>query len=927
MKWLEGKRFVLFVLLFSITVLAITIALIEIKTIPGITIVFYSSVAFALMGALSFWSSLVRMTRMKKISTDLRQQKEFFRTTLSSISEGLITTGKQGEILYMNPAAESMTGWKNSEAVRQPLEKVFQVLNEETGESVDNIINRIFRHGNPVEWENNTILKSKNAGNIVISNSGSPLLDVNGSLAGAVLVFNDNSGNEVVENKLKVLEKQYRDLIQNLPEAVYTCDKYGHIQLYNKAAVQLWGREPKPGKDLWCGSWKMFNTDGTELPLDKTPMAICIKEGIPVQGIEILVQRPNDSYRQVLSYPTPLYDAYGKLTGAVNMLIDITDKKEREILTKRTEEKYRKLIEQASDAILIYSFDGTIHEFNNSCCTMLGYTAEEYATLKLTDILVGEIIVDKANYAAILGGEAKTIYRSLKRKDGTLVEAEVTVKILTDGKAITFARDITERKKAEQALEQSNKRYELVTRATSDMVWDWDLLTGKVYRSKEGWEKIFKDSGDEDGGMEKDWDSRIHPDDLEGITRIKQKLFNSPVENYFEIECRVLRGDGSYGYIHDKGYIIRNEEGKALRLVGASTDITQKKIGEEELKASEERYRHLFNNNPESIYIWDAESLKILEVNDTAVLEYGYPREEFTQLTILEMRPPEEHDKLKAFVQQMEENPEKNVGIWRHCNKAGEDIYMSIVSDQILYKGRAAVLAIADNVTEKIKLEAKLENERIFKEQEIKEAVLSAQENERQEIGRELHDNINQLLATSRLYLGLVKKETGGSTFMEEADNLIYSAITDIRSLSHSLIPPSVSESALKEALDDIIERTSTTTEITIQTNFSGFEENTVSGKFKLAIYRIVQEQFNNIIKYAGAKNIYLELLSQQDKIVLNIRDDGVGFDTAKKTDGVGLLNIRTRASLFEGAVNISSSPGNGCELKVIFPFIHLSNN
>ncbi len=487
--------------------------------------------------------------------------------------------------------------------------------------------------------------------------------------------------------------------------------------------------------------------------------------------------------------------------------------------------------------------------------------------------------------------------------------------------------DITERKKAEEALEQTNRRYELVVKATSDMIWDWNLVTGKVYRSKGGWEQIIGSSGDEDGGTEGDWESRIHPDDLEGVSRVKQELFNSTVKDFFETECRVLRGDGTWAYIHDKGHIIRNEEGKAIRLVGASSDITEKKTAEEELKSSEERYRHLFNNNPESIMIWDVDSLNILEVNDTAVQEYGYPREEFTELTLLDLRPPEEHEKIKAFAKKMKENPVKYAGIWRHCNKAGEDIYMSIVSDQISYKEKTAILAIADNVTEKIKLEAKLENERILKEQEIKDAVLSAQENERRAIGQELHDNINQLLATSRLYLGLVRKEKGESTSLEEADNLIFSAITDIRSLSHSLIPPAVSESALEEALEDIIGRISETTEIAVHKNFSGFEENMISDKFKLTIYRIVQEQFSNIIKYAQAKNIHLRLLQENDKIILSIKDDGVGFNTTLGTDGVGLVNIRTRASLFAGVMSIISSPGNGCEIRVVFPFMESSNN
>jgi len=1062
-KQLTGNRVELFVLIFFFIVLGMAVMLLDIRTIPGTTaILFYCTIIFALVGVVSLWSSIGRMMKMQTISNELKHQKELFRTTLGCISEGLIATGKNGEIVYMNPAAEQMTGWKSSLAIKQPLEKVFQVSDEETGQEIDNVVNRVLRHGRAVEWENNTILTSRGAGKIIISNTGSPLVDAKGTLKGAVLVFNDTSGNKLIENKLLEREKQYRDLIQHLPEAVYTCDEFGFIQLYNKAAVRLWGREPKPGNDQWCGSWKMFATDKQEQLANDCAMAIAIREGRPVQGDQMIIQRPDGTHSHVLPYPTPLYDAHGKLTGAVNMLIDITDKKEKEILVAQTEEKYRTLIEQASDGVIVYSLDGTIYDFNEAAHTHSGYTREEFEKLKLTDLLFDEpVIIDAEMADKLKAGEKVMFTRSLKKKDGTALEIELSGRMLPDGRNMAFVRDVTERKKAEkalkasealnqsilrsitshiavvnqegiieavnnswdefskqngvtnlertrkgsnyfdvcrkaaeagdgiaanalagilqvlrketpifeieypchsqaekrwfllrvtnfagnepkvvlahiniterkkteEALEQSTKRYELVAKTTSDMIWDWDLITGKVYRSKEGWEEIFKEDADKEKGTEEDWELKIHPDDRQLVNQIKQEVFHSQDRNFFEIECRVLRSDGTYAHIHDKGYIIRNEEGKAIRLVGATSDITEVKMAEEELRSSEQRYRHLFNNNPESILIWDAGNYKILEVNDTAVQEYGYQREDFVQLTTLDLRPPEEHERFKAFAKQMTKKPEKSGGIWRHRNKAGEDIYMNIVSDQIAYKNKTAIMAIADNVTEKIKLEAKLENERLLREQEIKEAVLLAQENERQEIGRELHDHINQLLATSRLYLEMLKKEKGDSPLMEEADNLIYSAITDIRSLSHSLIVPPVGGSNLEGILDDIIERIAATTGITIQKNFSGINENKMSDKLKLSIYRIVQEQLNNIVKHADAKNVYIGLLRNTKEIKLSIKDDGVGFDTTQRPAGVGLLNIRTRASLFDGEVNILSSPGNGCELSIVFPFFPATNN
>jgi len=122
-------------------------------------------------------------------------------------------------------------------------------------------------------------------------------------------------------------EDYYRKMIQNIPAAVYTCDNLGYIKYYNKAAVNLWGREPEIGKDLWCGSWKLYNPDGTEMMLDNCPMAVTLKEKRAVLGEEIIVERPDGERRDVLPHPEPIYNAAGKMIGAMNMLVDVTENK------------------------------------------------------------------------------------------------------------------------------------------------------------------------------------------------------------------------------------------------------------------------------------------------------------------------------------------------------------------------------------------------------------------------------------------------------------------------------------------------------------------------------------------------------------------------------------------------------------------------
>jgi PAS domain S-box-containing protein len=132
------------------------------------------------------------------------------------------------------------------------------------------------------------------------------------------------------EEALRRSEQRYRQLIHALPAAIYACDAEGRVTLYNEAAVDLWGRVPEIGKDLWCGSWKIYETDGSPLPLEECPMAQAIQNGAPIVGREIVIERPDGTRRYVLPYPDPIRDSSGAVIGAVNMLVDLTERKQME---------------------------------------------------------------------------------------------------------------------------------------------------------------------------------------------------------------------------------------------------------------------------------------------------------------------------------------------------------------------------------------------------------------------------------------------------------------------------------------------------------------------------------------------------------------------------------------------------------------------
>jgi PAS domain S-box-containing protein len=163
------------------------------------------------------------------------------------------------------------------------------------------------------------------------------------------------------------------ELTDTLPVAVYTTDAAGRIMHFNEAAAFLWGRRPVLGEDRWCGSWQLFWTDGTPLPHEQCPMAVALKENRPIRGLEAVALRPDGSHVIFAPYPTPLHDQDGELVGAVNVLVDITERKATEDgLTAARMELERRVQDSATQLIQARKMEavgqitcGMAHDFNN----------------------------------------------------------------------------------------------------------------------------------------------------------------------------------------------------------------------------------------------------------------------------------------------------------------------------------------------------------------------------------------------------------------------------------------------------------------------------------------------------------------------------------------------------------------------------------
>jgi signal transduction histidine kinase len=200
---------------------------------------------------------------------------------------------------------------------------------------------------------------------------------------------------------------------------------------------------------------------------------------------------------------------------------------------------------------------------------------------------------------------------------------------------------------------------------------------------------------------------------------------------------------------------------------------------------------------------------------------------------------------------------------------------------------------------------------------------VDVQENERAEIGKELHDNVNQLLTTAKLFLEVAENDaTMQRQMIRRSSDTIMGAINEIRKISRSLMPASISDLGLISSVNDLVQNIAIARQLVVDFRYDSGLDDLLPPKQKLMLFRIIQEQVNNVLKHAQATHLAIVIVYKPTVIRLEITDNGIGFELgkAKMKDGVGLSNIMSRAAIFNAAVQINAAPGNGCQLIIDLP-------
>ena len=479
-------------------------------------------------------------------------------------------------------------------------------------------------------------------------------------------------------------------------------------------------------------------------------------------------------------------------------------------------------------------------------------------------------------------------------------------------RAASLVGILMENRNAVEDIKKWNERYNTVAKATSDVIWDWELTTGKILWNK-GLENILGYSELNDTTTAAWRMVNIHVDDVKRVMeKINLHISNKIIK--WQDNYRFRCSGGEYKYIFDRGFLLLNENNEAIKMIGAMQDISRQKEEEHRLKLLES----VITNTSDAIMITGVDlhndtGHKIIFTNEALSVMTGYTSQEILgndpKMFQGEKTSKTELKRLKKAIKKWEQCEIEVV----NYKKNGEEFWNNIVISPVADSTGSFThwIAIERDVTLRKK-----------KDLEITKAIINAQEYERFQIGGELHDNVNQLLAGVLLNLGMAKNKplVEQPAWIEKSIGYIHTAISEIRKLSHRLAPVTLDENSLKDTFETLLKSINIDNRFLIKFSIGSISNLPVDGDIQLNLYRILQEQINNIMKYSKATAIEITLMLVNKCIQLRVYDNGIGFDIKKVKRGIGLRNIKKRAELFSGHFSLKSAVGKGCEIVVEIP-------
>jgi PAS domain S-box-containing protein len=586
-----------------------------------------------------------------------------------------------------------------------------------------------------------------------------------------------------------------------------------------------------------------------------------------------------------------------------------------------SQQRFRLLIDHVNDAIFYIDLDGTIQWLSCNAGVLTGQPSDKLIGRPIMALLSSSAATQaEARLAAVRRGDVVPPLAEFEflRSDGSTVFAEASIaSVRRDGKVVgrlIVARDITDRKQAEETMRESRQRMELALNGAELGLWDIHIPTGHVVYSQQ-WARMLGYTVEEIQPHFSSWENLIHPDDRPQIIALWKAHLAGHTALY-QADHRLRAKSGEWKWVQTYGKVLeRDPEGKPLRASGIHVDITERKQAEETSRGIEARLAAIVSSSDDAIISKTLDG-NILSWNKGAERICGYSAREIVGRPISILFPPDQHDMVPSILERIAQDESIINFETVHLKKDGKQVAVSLSISPIKDETGKIIGActIAHDISERKRAQEALRES----EQHLRRAL-----DERERLSQDLHDNVMQTIYAIGLGLEecLRLAQKGApliATKMREAVVDLNALIQDIRSYIIGVEPTVSGGIQLAKELSRLVQTTGRCDTLGFHLKLDSMVLQRLSGEQASHILYIAREAISNSLRHSHGQSGSISLWMLGDTVRFEVRDDGVGFtgDMAG-SHGHGLRNIAARVDKLGGLLRITSEPGNGVGIVV----------
>jgi PAS domain S-box-containing protein len=709
-----------------------------------------------------------------------------------------------------------------------------------------------------------------------------------------------------VARELRQTEEKYHAIFDNATEGIFQTTPEGRYLSANPALAKMFGY--RSAEELMASVTDIEHQTYAS-PARREELKRDLEQRGSVRGFEAERLRKDGSKFWISINARIVRDVNGAVLYYEGTNQDITARKTAERVLRESEEKFRTLFESARAGIALHGADGHLLLSNPAYQRMLGYGAEEMSKLGVKRFTHPEDVAEGQRLFVELREGKRDHYVREKRylhKSGRVVWGQASASaIRTDGQLqyiMSMVEDITERKHAEEALRESERKLRLIAENTTDVIFAFDMARQPLYVNQ----AVEKLTGYTFAEIhERKFINWIHPEDQVRMLRLWEELYAGGA--YADEEFRLITKTGELKWCTSSWGPLLDEQGVQVGVQGRERDITELKRAD----AARRELAAIVENSGSAIVSASLEGL-VVSWNKAAERLFGYAANEIIGQPVWSLYPPSATNVFRETLPALLEGGRIDGYETVRVRKDGSLVEVALTVSPVRDVARniTGISAIVEDITERKLLEKEL---------------LEISAKERRALGHELHDGLGQYMAGIALKTKALEEDLAaeGSALQHKAKQLVRlmnDAIHQTRGLAQGLDPVHVEANGLVAALRNLAAQTEDLFRVTCEFNClqERMELNAATG---LAFYRISQEAIHNAVKHGRARRLELDLRLDETSLCLKIRDDGSGFHTsAKAVSGLGLRTMRYRANSIGGTLRVDSEPERGTQIECVVP-------